>query len=125
MNPENTPDPRQEKADDLDLNYPEADLGTVTHAVKALVQDKAIPIDLIKKFQFVPLRQDGSALVVALLHPADLGTVDTISKALGMEVVAERATAKDISKALRQHFNINQGDWADLFIPGVPEASLA
>src|SRR6266550_4202070 len=61
-----------------------------------------IPVDLMVRYQFLPLRRDEKGLHVALADPTDLERIDEIAGALRARVVPYVATAGSIELILRR-----------------------
>jgi type IV pilus assembly protein PilB len=66
----------------------------------ALLAD--IPVDLMVRNQFVPLRREGKRLHVAMADPTDLEKLDELASALHARVVPHVATAGAIDVVLRK-----------------------
>src|ERR1041385_1260849 len=60
-----------------------------------------IPVDLMVRYQFLPLRRDEKGMHVALADPTDLERIDEISGALRSRIVPYVATAGSIELVLR------------------------
>src|SRR6266436_1326562 len=61
-----------------------------------------IPVDLMVRYQFLPLRRDEKGLHVALADPTDLERIDEIAGALRARIVPYVATAGSIELILRR-----------------------
>src|ERR671912_945102 len=61
-----------------------------------------LPIDLMVRYQFVPLRREGKRLHVAMADPTDLEKLDEIASALHARLVPHVATAGAIDVVLRK-----------------------
>jgi type IV pilus assembly protein PilB len=61
-----------------------------------------IPVDLMVRNQFVPLRKEGGRLHVAMADPTDLERLDELAGALQTRIVAHVATAGAIDVILRR-----------------------
>lgn len=61
-----------------------------------------LPVDLMVRHQFVPLRREGRRLYVAMADPTDLETLDELSGALRAQIVPSVATAGAIDVVLRK-----------------------
>jgi type II secretory ATPase GspE/PulE/Tfp pilus assembly ATPase PilB-like protein len=61
-----------------------------------------IPVDLMLRHQFVPLRRDGKRLHLAMADPTDLETLDELASALHARIVPHVATAGAIDVVLRK-----------------------
>ncbi len=61
-----------------------------------------IPVDLMLRNQFVPLRRDGKRLHVAIADPTDLERLDELASALHARIVPHVATAGAIDVVLRK-----------------------
>ncbi len=61
-----------------------------------------LPVDLMVRHQFVPLRRDGRRLHVAMADPTDLELIDELASALRSRIVPHVATAGAIDVVLRK-----------------------
>ena len=61
-----------------------------------------LPVDLMLRHQFVPLRREGKRLHIAMADPTDLERLDELAQALHARVVAHIATAGAIDVVLRK-----------------------
>jgi type IV pilus assembly protein PilB len=61
-----------------------------------------IPVDLMVRHQFVPLRREGKRLHVAMADPTDLERLDELASALHARIVPHVATAGAIDVVLRK-----------------------
>jgi type IV pilus assembly protein PilB len=61
-----------------------------------------IPVDLMLRNQFVPLRREGKRLHVAMADPSDLERLDELASALRARIVPHVATAGAIDVVLRK-----------------------
>jgi len=62
----------------------------------------SIQVDLMFRYNFVPLRLEGNALVVAMADPSDLVVVDELSALLGRPLVINVAPLSDIQDLLKK-----------------------
>ncbi|MGB7924831.1 MAG: GspE/PulE family protein [Pyrinomonadaceae bacterium] len=61
-----------------------------------------LPVDLMLRHQFVPLRREGKRLFVAMADPTDLERIDELASALHARIVPHVATAGAIDVVLRK-----------------------
>jgi type IV pilus assembly protein PilB len=61
-----------------------------------------IPVDLMLRHQFVPLRREGKRLYVAMADPTDLERIDELASALHARIVPHVATSGAIDVVLRK-----------------------
>lgn len=61
-----------------------------------------LPRELLEKHQVVPLKSDGSALVLAMADPNDLAAIEEIQFRAGVQIEPAVATKAAIRKALNQ-----------------------
>src|SRR6266498_4855886 len=83
--------------------YPYIDLSPSHQA--SPIQDEILnelPIELMLRYQFVPLRRDGKRLHVAIADPTDLQRLDELSSALQTRIVPYVTTAEAIELILRR-----------------------
>src|SRR5213083_2791720 len=62
----------------------------------------SIQVDLMFRYNFVPLRLEGNALVVAMADPSDLVVVDEVSALLGRPLVIKVSPLSDIQDLLKK-----------------------
>jgi len=62
----------------------------------------SIQVDLMFRYNFVPLRLEGNALVVAMADPSDLVVVDEVSALLGRPLVIKVAPLSEIQDLLKK-----------------------
>jgi type IV pilus assembly protein PilB len=63
---------------------------------------RSIQVDLMFRYNFVPLRVEGSALVVAMSDPSDLIVVDEVSALLGRPLIIKVAALSEIQDLLKK-----------------------
>ncbi len=80
----------------IDLLPPEGDSPVDVHEVTRL------PVDLMLRNQFVPLRRDGNNLHVAMADPTNLERLDELENVLNVRIVPHVATAGAIDVVLRK-----------------------
>jgi hypothetical protein len=61
-----------------------------------------IPVDLMVRHQFVPLKRDERALHIAMADPTDLERLDELSSTLRTRIVPHVATAGAVEVVLRK-----------------------
>src|SRR5687767_660603 len=61
-----------------------------------------VPVDLMVRHQFVPLRRDGKGLHIAMADPTDLERLDEVSSTLRTRVIPHVATAGAVEVVLRK-----------------------
>ncbi len=61
-----------------------------------------IPVDLMVRYQFLPLKRDGKGLHIAMADPTDLERLDELASALHSRLVPSVATAGAIEVILRR-----------------------
>jgi type IV pilus assembly protein PilB len=62
----------------------------------------SIQVDLMFRYNFVPLRVEGSALVVAMADPSDLVVIDEVSALLGRPLIIKVAALSEIQDLLKK-----------------------
>jgi len=62
----------------------------------------SIQVDLMFRYNFVPLRTEGHALVVAMADPSDLVMIDEVSALLGRPLIINVAPLADIQDLLKK-----------------------
>lgn len=63
---------------------------------------RAVPVDLMFRYNFVPLEQQEDRLVIAVSDPSRLMVLDEISSILGQRIVAKVATLTQITDLLKK-----------------------
>jgi len=63
---------------------------------------RTIQVDLMFRYNFVPLRSEGNALVVAMADPSDLLMIDEVSALLGRSLIIKVAPLSDIQDLLKK-----------------------
>src|ERR1043166_1507977 len=63
---------------------------------------RSIQVDLMFRYNFVPLRIEGNALVVAMADPSDLIVVDEVSALLGRPLIINVAPLSEIQDLLKK-----------------------
>src|SRR5262245_57066952 len=63
---------------------------------------RSIQVDLMFRYNFVPLRIDGNALVVAMADPSDLVVIDEVAALLGRPLVIKVASLAEIQDLLKK-----------------------
>src|SRR6059036_3393258 len=63
---------------------------------------RSIQVDLMFRYNFVPLRLEGNALVVAMADPSDLVVIDEVSALLGRPLVIKVAPLSEIQDLLKK-----------------------
>src|ERR687890_2730152 len=61
-----------------------------------------LPVDLMVRHQFVPLRREGKRLHLAMADPTDLEKIDELASSLHARIVPHVATAGAIDVVLRK-----------------------
>jgi type IV pilus assembly protein PilB len=63
---------------------------------------RSIQVDLMFRYNFVPLRMEGHALVVAMADPSDLVVIDEVSALLGRQLIINVAQLSEIQDLLKK-----------------------
>ena len=63
---------------------------------------QSIQVDLMFRYNFVPLRIEGNALVVAMADPSDLVVIDEVSALLGRPLIIKVAPLSEIQDLLKK-----------------------
>jgi type IV pilus assembly protein PilB len=63
-----------------------------------------IPRNIAKKYRVVPVFKHDNSLTVALADPSDIGTIDSLSHLVPMEIVVQVASEPDIEGALSRYY---------------------
>src|SRR6201990_668536 len=63
---------------------------------------KSVPVDMMFRYNFVPLEQVGSRLAIAVSDPSKLMVLDEISGLLGTRLITRVATLSQITELLKK-----------------------
>src|SRR3954462_7946441 len=63
---------------------------------------RTVPVELMFRYNFVPIEQQGAALVIAVSDPSQLMVLDEISGLLGHRIIARVATLSQITEVLKK-----------------------
>jgi type IV pilus assembly protein PilB len=63
---------------------------------------KLLPIDLIKRYQVIPLGEEGQALIVGMAVPLDLQATDDLSLLTGKTIIPREMAKEEIALALKR-----------------------
>ncbi len=64
----------------------------------------AVPRHVAKRYRAVPVAKHGNSIAIALSDPSDLDTIDSLQRALNMDVELRVATDEDIDAALNKYY---------------------
>lgn len=67
---------------------------------------KSVPRHIAKRFNVVPVFNDGSTVKIALSDPADLDALDGLQHALGLQIDPVVASPDDIESAIGQYYGV-------------------
>ncbi|MDQ2856367.1 MAG: GspE/PulE family protein [Acidobacteriota bacterium] len=97
--------PEVRAAKELALRYRLPYIDLLPHEGESPIDYKLfteVPVDLMVRHQFVPLRRDGRGLHIAMADPTDLERLDELASALRGRVVPYVATAGAVDVVLRR-----------------------
>ena len=63
---------------------------------------RSTPVDLMFRYNFVPLSMEGSSLVIAIADPSDLVAVDEVTSLLNKPLIIKVAAQSEISELLKR-----------------------
>ena len=63
---------------------------------------RSTPVDLMFRYNFVPLAEEGDALVIAMADPSDLVEVDEVSALLDRPLIIKVAAQSEIGDLLKK-----------------------
>ncbi len=63
---------------------------------------RTVPVELMFRYNFVPIEQQGEALVIAVSDPSRLMVLDEIAGLLGHRIMARVATLSQINEVLKK-----------------------
>ncbi|MEO6183662.1 MAG: ATPase, T2SS/T4P/T4SS family [Verrucomicrobiota bacterium] len=64
----------------------------------------SVPRHIAKRYRAVPVAKHGNSLAIALSDPSDLDTIDSLQRALNMDIELRVATDEDIDAALNKYY---------------------
>ncbi len=96
------PGDERERSREIARRYGYAFADLSTHHEDVSLWQK-LPMELIMRYRFVPLRQEGETLVVAIAHPERYEELDELERALGAPLSVEVATASEIETVLSRN----------------------
>ena len=64
----------------------------------------AVPRHIAKRYRAVPVSKSGDTVAIAISDPSDLDTIDSLQRALNVEVDLRVATDEDIEAALNKYY---------------------
>ncbi len=70
----------------------------------------AIPEDIVRRFQVVPVSESGGYLVVALADPLNFETLDTLPHIIGREITPVCATPSAIEQTIKHNYGSSDDD---------------
>lgn len=83
-----------------------------------------LSVSLVKKWQVFPLKRDGSSLHLAMVNPLDIPLIDEISVATHLHIIPVVTTSKEISAAIRRHYEDRDLAKNDAFRVGAEKALI-
>lgn len=66
---------------------------------------KAIKVDLVKKYNVVPVRKEAEGLVVAMSNPLDFEVIDALRFATGISIKPALALESELRDAIRKYYD--------------------
>ena len=103
--PESTEPPEVREAKDLARRYRLPFVNLLPQDAESPIDYSLLgelPVDLMVRHQFVPLRRENNKLHIAMADPTDLDQLDELASALKARIVAHVATAGAIDVVLRK-----------------------
>ncbi|MEO7298697.1 MAG: ATPase, T2SS/T4P/T4SS family [Verrucomicrobiota bacterium] len=64
----------------------------------------AVPRHIAKRYRAVPVSKHGTSLTIALSDPSDLDTIDSLQRALNVDIELRIATDEDLDNALNKYY---------------------
>jgi len=84
----------------------------------------AIPRHVAKRYNVVPVRREGSTVVVAMADPSDLEIIDGLQHSLNLEVNAAVASPEDIETAIARYYGGTKDDSVSKMIQDITEGEV-
>jgi len=84
----------------------------------------AVPRHVAKRYNVVPVRTDESGIVVAMVDPSDLDTLDGLQHALNSVILPAVASPEDIEAALSKYYGGAKDDSVSRMIQDITEGEV-
>ncbi|HOY58217.1 MAG TPA: ATPase, T2SS/T4P/T4SS family, partial [Verrucomicrobiota bacterium] len=84
----------------------------------------AVPRHVAKRYNVVPVRRDESGIVVAMVDPSDLDTLDGLQHALNSPIMPAVASPEDIETALSKYYGGAKDDSVSRMIQDITEGEV-
>jgi len=84
----------------------------------------AVPRHVAKRYSVVPVRKDESGIVVAMVDPSDLDTLDGLQHALNSPIMPAVASPEDIETALSKYYGGAKDDSVSRMIQDITEGEV-
>jgi general secretion pathway protein E/type IV pilus assembly protein PilB len=68
----------------------------------------AVPRHIAKRYRAVPVAKHGNSIAIALSDPSDLDTIDSLQRALNLDIDLRVATDEDIDAALNKYYGASE-----------------
>jgi len=68
----------------------------------------AVPRHVAKRYSVVPVRKEEGGIVVAMVDPSDLDTLDGLQHSLGTSVIPAVASPEDIEAAIAKYYGVKE-----------------
>lgn len=68
----------------------------------------AVPRHIAKRYNVVPVRKEEGGIVIAMVDPSDLDTLDGLQHSLGSSIIPAVATAEDIEAAISRYYGVKE-----------------
>lgn len=88
---------------EFQLGVPHVDLSTLAIPPEVIA---LLPVSLVERHQIIPIRRVGKKITLAMVDPTNFYAIDDVRMVSGFDVEAVIATEKDVVKAIRESYGM-------------------
>ena len=99
------------------VNIPYIDLSAITVPKEILA---LVPENIARKYQVVPVEKKDNTLIVAMIDPEDVETIELLKKRVGLKIEPRITTSADINHVLDQYSGFT-GELKELVTAEIPK----
>ncbi len=82
---------------------------------------KLFPLELVQRYQVIPVNRVMDALTVAMVDPLDIRVVDELRRVCGLTIRPAFATPTGIKKAIDKYYGVKEDATVTSSTPGLPQ----
>lgn len=109
--------PQEEDMLTRKVNIPYIDLSAITVPKEILA---LVPENIARKYQVVPVEKKDNTLIVAMIDPEDVETIELLKKRVGLKIEPRITTSADINHVLDQYSGFT-GELKELVTAEIPK----